>query len=106
MIARAEDSLGWRGWGAGAAIALVLLALLLIGTGCGSTPAEVKDLAEGQVGRWRLVRREGKTWSDAEWDATLRAFAAAERGVAEWLTRGEIPAESTERYLREERSAP
>ena len=88
-------------------LALAWILALACLTGCtGPAPDEVQTLADGQVERWRLVRKDGRAWTAEEWDGRLRDYAAAERLVAEWVRTGAIAEGATGRALEAERGAP
>ncbi len=67
--------------------AVLVLFILTLMSGC-STPPAVVSVADGLIENLRIVKAEGREWSDAQWEAELSAYAADARFLRKYLTEG------------------
>lgn len=81
----------WRG-----PIFRMLVPCVIVGCATGATP-ETQAIASKLPQHFKQVRLEGKSWSDHEWDVTLRAWEAEACTLETFVRTGTIAAGTTKR---------
>jgi hypothetical protein len=82
---------------------LAVPVLVLVAAGCCGATDATKTMAGAVVRHFDLIRTEGKTWTDDQWDARLRQYQAEAATVNEFVATGTLSAGAALRHRRESR---